>query len=607
MRIPRVTTIDYETEGIESRPDYPPKPVGVAIKSPGRAGFYMAWGHPCENNCTKAEAKSVLKGIFRHECCLFHNSAFDIEVGMEYLGLPMPPMFHDTLFLAFLHDPHELSLRLKYLGDVYLNMPPIEQDKLNEWILNNVDECKKISQAGAYISKAPGKLVGTYAIGDVKRTEALFKLFYPYVFESDMMEAYIREIRLMPIKIGMEQQGIPIALRRLKRDIKLWKIDFEKTEKSIYRKLGGSFNIGSGGQLAEKLTKKKLVKSWIYTDPTDRYPNGSKSTAIESLEETLLDKNLLVLLQRRSVLNKYIGTYGEPWIERASACDGYLYPRINQVRGDYHKKDGDKPGGAYTGRFSMFDPSLHNTPRNPEDDTLPFLRNYIIPDDGCVLNVRDYSQQEVRIFAHFEDGSLCEAYNENPTMDAHDTVRQIILEMLMLDYIRMDVKTTNFGIIYGQGVAALARRMKKPKEEVAKLKAAIMKAIPGIKRLMRELADAAAHDEPIRTWGGRLYFVQDPKVVKGVLRTFEYKLINTLIQGSAADCTKQAMININDNCSNRIMLQVHDELVMSVVKLDRHKEMAKMKEAMEDVEFKVPMLTDGKCSARSWGEVRPCS
>lgn len=613
--VPDVATIDYETEAIERRPEYPPKPVGVAIWLPRAKPIYMAWGHPCENNCSFAQAKSAIKDVRRRWPVLYHNSKFDAEVELEHFGIPLPhpTKYHDTLFLAFLDNPRSLSFHLKDLGVEYLVMEPTERDELKEWILANVDGATE-RNAGAFICKGPGKLVGKYAIGDVVRTYKLFKLLYPIAMEFGMGEAYERELRLMPAVLSMERDGVPVLAKRLKKDLGHaavgrakptgWYKSLDTVERRIYKKLGGPFDISSPRQLGERL------EHYEFLNPDNiikTAKSGQISTKIEALETMMIDEKLLLSLKQRSALTKYIGTYGEPWLERAAAHNGVIYPRINQVRGE--------DGGAYTGRLSMYDPSLHNVPRNPSDDAdfagarelLPFLRNYLWPGGGQVMNARDYSQQELRVLAHFEQGALYQRYLKDPRIDAHDAVRELIAEIMHIMYERSDVKMTNFGIIYGMGIGTLARKTKKSLAEARQLKRAVLKALPGARELMDTVSRMARRNEPIRTWGGRVYYCEEPKMVDGKVKTFEYKLLNTLIQGSAADCTKQAMINYYEAADpnrSRLVLQVHDELVAVAAVKHARKEMDLLRDAMESVPFSVKMLSDGKVSAKSWGEMK---
>jgi DNA polymerase-1 len=606
----KLAIVDFETESIESRPDYPPKPVGVAIYRVPEKPVYMAWGHPTENNCTWAQAKEVLKKVYRECEVVFHNSVFDIEVGDVHMGLPQPAVFHDTLFLAFLHDPRDESLSLKPLAHKYLNMPPDEQDELCNWILEWVDGSTE-KNWGGFISKAPGKLVGRYAIGDVVRTYKLFKLFYDYVVRTGMIAAYNREIKLVRPVRHMEAVGVALDVKRLKKDVLHWKKRIEELSKGVYKSLGQTFDIDSNQQLADALDRADKVSGWIYTEPTKSHPNGQKSTSRKNLEKVCTDQKLMGMLNLRGVLNTYVNTFALPWLEKAELTGGRLYPRFHQVRSTDEYNGGGK--GTRTGRFSSSDPNFQNVPADPAEmhkdkdwaKELPFLRDYIIPDEGCAFIGRDYNQQEIRILAHYEDGEFLRRYIENPTVDAHELARQLIHERTGILYPRKFIKVTAFGIIYGMGLDKLMGQLEVTRDDAAAIRKAYLSTIPGIKTLMNELKDIGQRKEAIRTWGGRIYYCEKPKIIKGRLWTFEYKLLNLLIQGGAADCTKQAMVNINDlwgiSDSPRIAIQVHDELLACCPVGKEKKYMKQMQECMEGVEFDLPMLSDGKMSKISWG------
>ena len=152
--LPDLAAVDFETDAIAKRPHFPPAPVGVAIME-GRTKFYMSWGHPEKNNCTRREAQQELLRVYKEKRVVFHNAAFDIEVGTVHLKLPTPKRFEDTLYLAYLNDPRDKSLGLKQLAEEYLSLPPDEQTELKEWILANVPGAKKApTRWGAHISQA---------------------------------------------------------------------------------------------------------------------------------------------------------------------------------------------------------------------------------------------------------------------------------------------------------------------------------------------------------------------------------------------------------------------------------------------------------------------
>ena len=623
-----LAAIDAETKPIENRPDYPPSAVGYAVKH-GRYKKYLAFGHPTGNNCTKAEAVRYVKQVLKDHTPIFHHADFDMEV-MAKDGIKVSGEYHDTLRLTFLNEPRSIDLGLKPQAEYWLDQPADEQDMLKRWILDNIKPKRK-SEWGRYICDTPGKLCGIYAKGDVDRTLGLFKFFEREVIRGGMAEAYQREMELIPIKVDMEQQGIRVRMRKLKKDLPIFERVHSKLEKQIKRRLGvgvnSNFNVGSSKQLATRLIELDVLDPIIRTAPSDRFPQGQISTKRDLLETNCTDQKLVMLLAVYGVLSTYLSTFLNNWVTRGEQDDNYVHPGINTVRNP-DEYGGGKGFGTRTGRLSMNNPNFHNIPKNAKgaanekvlltlakylrDEGMDFvgLRDYFEPDEGCVFIRRDYSQQELRILAHFEGGDFLQMYMDDPTMDAHDAVKELVLRSSGLNYPRSYIKNTNFGILYGMGLAKLAARLGIDKDEAKALKKSVMLAIPGVRTLSNHLQDMADAEQPFFTWGGREYFCEEPVYVKTPdggkrLQEFKYKMLNTLIQGSAADCTKQGMINTAQNMQHgRLVLQVHDELLASVPKEHAKKEMKRMKEAMEDVQFKVPMLTDGEIGATSWARLR---
>lgn len=624
--------LDFETYGIEDRPNYPPRPVGLAVRRKGRSQ-YMAFGHPEENNCEESKVADFLKSVWGKHCLVFHNGAFDMEVAAARYSLPIlrdPKLWDDTLILAYLHDPRDPSLSLKPLADKYLDMPPEEQDRLKDWILANVPEAKKKpSTWGAYIALAPGKLVGDYAIGDVERTWRLYNYFMADLKGEDRMKDwYAKEKRLIPIKIGMESGGIRAASNRLKKDIPKFKSVLTDVESGIRRRLkiskkwerenckDGVFNPNSTDQLASALDHSGKVSEWIMT------PAGNRSTSRANLEQVCTDKKLIEMLALQGVLTTYLGTFLEPWLRISDANGGYIHPSFNTVRST-DEYGGKRGVGTRTGRLSSSNPNFQNIPADvsgskhapiltilaallkKEGVNFIGLRDYLVPDDGCVFIGRDYSQQELRILAHYEDGVLLQMYRQDPNMDIHTVVQKLVHEIIGILFPRKAVKETNFGIIYGMGAEKIGWKADVDEDTARKLKSAVLRAVPGIKDVSSELTRLARQGMPIYTWGGRRYYVEEPKKIKGQLREFYYKLLNLLIQGSAADCTKEAMLACDESFNDaRLVLQVHDELLGCAPKSSAKREMKIMKDCMESVKFDVPMLTEGKMGAVSWARMR---
>jgi DNA polymerase I-like protein with 3'-5' exonuclease and polymerase domains len=636
MKIPKPITIDFETFGITGRPDYPPVPVGVSIKYPGKKAHYYAWGHPSENNCTYPEAVVALSAAWKlgeSAGLLFQNGKFDVDVAETHMGMPRlhPLCYHDMLFLLFLDDPHQRELGLKPSANRLLQMPPEERDAVGDWLVEHQPvPGVKISMStksehyyGRYIALAPGGLVGRYADGDVVRTEKLFQLLYKKTVERGMLAAYDRERQLMPILMEMERQGVPIDLKRLSDDVRRYFVIHQQLTEWVQKKLKTpDMNVDSGDQLIEALIKCKLVDE----DSLPRTDKGTYKTDKETLAEIISDAQLKGVLKYRTQLGTCLRTFMAPWLATAERSGGLIFTSWNQVKGD---------AGTRTGRLSST-PNFQNIPkefkpifRHEESDAkkakklpvspmkdlppLPKVRSYVVPwSKEHVLLDRDYSQQELRILAHFEAGALLEAYQENNWLDVHDHATNIlqndhgIFPDLSHDDARKPVKNTVFGLIYGMGVGKLALKSDITVDYAKKVKDAVLTAFPGLKQMYRDMKTISQANEPIHTWGGREYFCEPPQIINGKMQTYDYKMLNVLVQGSAADCTKEALIRYwpVKHPEARVLLTVHDEFLVSCPKGIMAMEMQKLRECMNSIEFDVPMLSEGKTSETNWSELK---
>ena len=633
---PKVVTIDFETLGVEGRPFYPPVPVGVSIKYPGKKSKYYAFGHRSENNCSWGEAQRELKKAYDSKFhLLFQNGKFDVDVADAHMGLPVPPWerLHDTMFLLFLDDPHQTELGLKPSAERLLGHAPDERDEIRDWLLTNqpIPDVKisKSKQSdhyfGRYIAYAPGKLVGKYAESDTDSTIGIFDLLYPKTVERGMLEAYDRERRLMPILLDMERQGLPVDLPRLKADVESYGSLAGQVDAWIIKTLKASseLNLDSGAQLVDAMIAAKKVD----TDLMPLTATGKFQTNKEALLLGVTDKVLLGMLKYRTQLKTCLGTFMRPWLLTAMASGGLIFTTWNQIKAP----SGDHSVGTRTGRLSST-PNFQNIPKefNPiwaheESDpikakklpkcplgaipSLPRIRSYVVPFKGEVFVDRDYSQQEPRILAHFDGGQLMESYNSNPWMDLHDYAKEELAKMGKF-YERKPVKNTNLGLIYGMGVGKLAERNDMSVEEAGELKKAILLLYPGLKAMYADMKQRANNNIPISTWGGREYYCEPPKMVNGRLMKFDYKLLNILIQGSAADCTKEAIIRFDDYKIKhskpqwKVLLNVHDQITVSVPKKEVKESMEVLRLMMEGVQFDVPMLSEGSTSSTHWDDLK---
>ena len=616
VKVPKVNTIDFETKKIEKRPKYPPTPVSVSIQKIGeRKPTFYAWGHPEGNNCDEALPRQIVRDIVRSgEPMLFHNRNFDVDVMQTHWDVgPIDwRQVHDTLFLVFLHDPHARDLGLKPMAEKILGEAPEERDAVKDWVLAHKAQLEAVhgrftpKEWGAFISEAPGQIVGPYANGDVSRTVALFKHLYPLIHEQDMMRAYDRERELAPIMLENERFGVRLDMSALNRDIKIYNTAKEKADAWLRKTLKvPTLNIDSDADVARALEAAKIVTSFKLT------PTGKKSVSKKNLTPDMFSNpKVASVLGYRNRLGTTLSTFLENWAEWGSH-DGRLHPGWNQVR---NSEGGG--GGARTGRMSC-SPSLMNIPTdwNEKGDgyvhpefldlpPLPMVRNYILPEKGHFFGGRDYNQQELRVLGHFEDGELMRAYQENPLLDTHSFVKGEVERLLGHEVPRKSIKEINFGTIYGQGVPSLAAKLGQEVNVIQQIKAAQLRALPGLKALNDSIKKGAKQGYPIRTWGGRLYYKEEGVVINGRKIDFGYKLLNYLVQGSSADCTKQAIINYHAVKGEDafFLCSVHDENNVSAPKKNIKKELAILGEAMLDVQFDVAMLSEPYFGP-SWGEV----
>ena len=610
MPKPRVVCIDFETDGIAARPDYPPKPVGVAILIPGKKPKYYAWDHPIENNCSKEDGVRALQAAIDLGLPLLcHNARFDVDVAETHCGIIWPwSRTHDTQILAYLADPHAKQIGLKPLAERWLDMPPDEQEAVRDWLYENGVVRRGLKGWGAFIAKAPGKLVGKYAIGDVVRTVGLFDKLYLEIEAAGMLDSYRRELELLPILLANEREGMQVDTLALRRDSEAIRAALVSLDGVVKTKIRcADINLDSDAELADALDAYQPGIKWPLTE------KGSRSTTKEVLSSVLVDKELVAMLQYRASMQTCVGTFMEPWLAVAERTNGRIHTSWQTIKGE--------GGGTRTGRLSS-SPNFQNiptlaSPRFAEVialhqqhlgkygwPELPAVRSYIVADTkNHVLCDRDFSQQELRVLAHFESGVMMEAYHEDPKLDLHQFAADTIQKTVGIGLTRKATKTLAFGLLYGMGQGELATRLGVTVNEAAGIKKAYLTSFPGIRDIQQELQQRARSNLPMTTWGGRRYYVEPPKVINGVMREFGYKLFNFLIQGSSADVTKEAVIRYAAaKKESRLILTVHDQIIICAPKKAWKTEMAILKEAMDGIPLDVPLLSDGEVGYR-WGQL----
>ena len=612
-------TIDFETFKISPRPLFPPEPVSVAIKRKGKKARFYSWGHVSGgNNTTYEVARAALQKVWDSGLpLLFQNAKFDVSVAVEKMGLPMLPWrrINDTMYLLFLNDPYSQNFSLKPSAERYLGMPPEEQDAVRNWLLEHkhglkveyditITDCKRGDTApGAYIAFAPGDIVEPYCIGDVVRTEKLFDLLYPAILERGMKEAYDTQRELMPILLENEQEGICVNHKKLREDTAMYERIVVRVDEWICKRLNRpGMNIDSDAQLTDALFEAGVVTDFALTKTGRRSASKANLTL-----DRFNDPRVFRVLTYRNKLAYSLSTFMRPWLTMADITKGRIHTNWNQVA-----REG---AGAVTGRLSS-SPNFQNITKNIVEKAnayqhpkflkwlpeLPSLRFYVLPDKGKLFGRRDFSQQELRILAEFENDQLKDAYDKNPDLDVHVMVQGLLAD-IGEDLSRDDTKGFNFGILYGMGAPGVSTRLGVSTAKAKSLIKAWHNVMPGVDDLIKDIKDSVRNGGEIRTWGGRLYGMPPPSYEHGEPRDRDYVLLNYLIQGSGADATEKAMIAFHKAKTKdcRILASVHDELLFTCNPETMALNQKILAKCISDLPFSnVKMSSDGK-AGKNWG------
>lgn len=652
--------IDFESKPIEARPKYPPDPVGLAFHLPGEPYTYAAWGHESDNGVyvlrgkklalhhttdPKALAKRALQAAKKCDRILGHNIAkFDGEVSELGMGIKLPDSkIDDSLFTRFLADPRAKNFKLKDSAESVLGEPPEERDLVYEWLYEHGHTTRKKvdgryqygskdNPAGKWIYKAPGNLVARYAIGDVTRTEDLFDHDMKIIKRDGMLNAYQLELDVAPILRENERAGVRLDMDLLHRDLCIYQDALAKVETWLRKKLKApaGINWDSDDEVAVALRRSGQVK--IFPKTATGKDSVSKSRLTK---EFFRDPEVYLALCYRSTVSYVMSQNIIPWSE---SSDGRAYTGWDQVRGA-------EKGGAKTGRItcSKFANIIKDPTggKNPDylvaDDAkirkliglppIPLARRYILPEIGHLFGHVDWSQQEIRITSHYEEGRLMRAYQNNPREDIHKFCTDIINNASNQNYARDVIKHVNLRKFYGGGTEGLVTHPMLRLDKVYHCKldchhredrCPAMKAayeinknweagMPDVVALIDRLKAMYDRGEPIRTIGGRLYRCKPDGIAtkgprKGLMTNFSYMALNDLIQPSAADHLKMALRAWHRHPKRQASMlgTVYDEINISAPAKLAQGQVKLLQGVMESIPLDVPYRTDGDVRP-NWG------
>jgi DNA polymerase I-like protein with 3'-5' exonuclease and polymerase domains len=445
--------------------------------------------------------------------------------------------------------------------------------------------------------KLPAMYVGEYAEQDADLTLKLWQEMKKQMYHEDVEDIFKLETELFPCLVDMRFLGVRVdtqAAYELKQQL----IEEEKEclQQSKKRNISRCSNMGSKFSIEKVFQKLNL--------PYDL----TAKTGSPSFTKNFLQNHphpLVKQIARAREINKSHTTFIDTILKHQHK--GRIHAEINQIRSD--------SGGTVTGRFSYNNPNLQQIPaRNKELG--PRIRSLFIPEEGCTWGCFDYSQQEPRLVTHYAalDGlygvdEVLDSYNEGEA-DFH----QIVSDMANIP--RSQAKTINLGLFYGMGKNKLQAELGVSKEDAEDLFRTYHDKVPFVKMLMESVMRRAQDKGRVRTLLGRRcrFNLWEPNQFgihkalnhedalaehgPGIKRAFTYKALNKLIQGSAADMTKKAMVDLyKEGIIPHI--QVHDELDISV-----NNNADKIKQIMESaVDLEVPNKVDYE-SGPNWGTIK---
>jgi len=569
--------------------------VGIAVAVQGWSGYYPI-AHEGGGNMDKKMVLKWFQDILNTESIkIFHNAMYDVCF-IRAAGLKINGTIVDTMIAGSLVDENRFRYDLGSMGRDYLGRGK------NEAVLNETAAIWGVD-AKSEMYKLPAMYVGEYAERDAEMTLELWQEMKKEIYTQDIEDIFNLEIELFPCLVDMRFLGVRVdveAANQLKQ--KLLAEEKECLQK-VKKETSIDIQIWAARSIAQVFEKLRL--------PFDR----TEKTNSPSFTKNFLQNHPHPIVQkiaRAREINKAHTTFIDTIIKHEHK--GRIHAEINQLRSD--------SGGTVTGRFSYSNPNLQQIPaRNKELG--PRIRSLFIPEEGCKWGVFDYSQQEPRLVVHY---ASMDKNSQNITGEGLEDVLESYLEhdadfhkivADMASIPREQAKTINLGLFYGMGKNKLQAELGLDKEDAEDLFQQYHSKVPFVKQLMYSVMERAQDAGKIRTllgrrcrfnlWEPRKFGVHKalpkeeaerehgPGMIK---RAYTYKALNRLIQGSAADMTKKAMVNLyKEGIIPHI--QVHDELDISV-----NNNEDKIKEIMESaVDLEVPNKVDYE-SGPNWGQIK---
>jgi DNA polymerase I-like protein with 3'-5' exonuclease and polymerase domains len=569
--------------------------VGIAVAAGSFKGYYPV-NHQGGGNLPRSKVFKWIQEVLKTDAAkIMHNAQYDLG-WIRSMGWEVKGPIIDTMVTAALVDENRRSYSLNNLSIEMLGEMKSETELKEEAAQRGLD-------AKAELWKMPAMAVGFYAEQDAVLTLKLWHHLKTFVKKEQLQTIWNTEMELLPILIKMREIGIRIDLDKAE----ILKKQFKTLESSLIteiKKLSGvAVDIWAARSVA-----KAFDAVGIKYDLTEK----SKAPSFTTNWLTNNEHPLAKLIREAREVNKLHSTFIDSFLRFSHK--GRIHAEINQLRSD--------TGGTVSGRLSYSNPNLQQIPaRNKEYGKL--IRGLFLPEEGCKWGSFDYSQQEPRLVVHYAATTdkklgglagadvLIKAYREDDA-DFH----QVVADMANIP--RTQAKTINLGIFYGMGQAKLAKQLGITVEEAKAILAEYNSKVPFVKQLANRVQKQASETGAVKTIGGRkcrfnLYepksyglflaltekeYIMEHGSLSSARRAMTYKALNRLIQGSAADQVKIAMVNCY-KAGHIPMLQIHDELCFNIESESDEKNIINVME--NSVELEVPNKVDVSIGD-NWGE-----
>ncbi len=506
------------------------------------------------------------------------NIKYDLQMFMKH-GI-YPQSLDDTMLISYVLDGSSHSNGMDELSKMYLDHAPIPYK-----------EVAGTGKSQITFAQVPIDKATEYAAEDADITLRLWHILKPRLAAEKMTSVYENiERPLIPVIAKMELNGIKVDTQILKEMSTRFGKRIIEVEKEIYKLSGHEFNVASPKQLGQVLFDELGLEGGKKTK------TGDWSTSVDVLEQLVDNGNELVqkVLEFRS-LSKLKSTYTD-------SLQNEINPSTGRVHTSFHM------AGTSTGRLSSSDPNLQNIPIRTQEGRE--IRTAFIADEGHALLSVDYSQIELRLAAVIaEIAKLKKAFKDG--LDIHAATASEVFDVPMADMtsdIRRKAKAINFGIIYGISAWGLAKQLGIENGEAASYIKAYFARFPELADYMEQKKAEARDNGFVKTWFGRKCYTGSIHDKNPARRNFsERAAINAPLQGTAADIMKLAMNKIpkaleKAKLNAKLLLQVHDELILEVPNDELEKTDRLIKDIMESVvAFDIPLIAESG-TAKSWAE-----